>query len=142
MVYGYYPTDENGNNKYDISELLGSKGEMHVDSIPEFNKNYAGREVTYYQLNLTPEQIDKLKNILENIAKDPGKYRLLSGNQCTSVAINSLIEAGVQIKTAPTIEGNKLTSGYGLSPNNVKTIFNNPINKNLITRVMRFVVGK
>jgi len=142
VVYGYYPSDENGNNVYDMSELLGSKGEMHVNSIFEFNKFYAGQEVTYYQLNLTPEQAKKLEKILMDIVKNPEEYKLLAGNQCTSVATNALLKAGVQIGTAPTIEGNKLTSGYGLSPNNLKIIFNTPINKNLITRSIKFIVGK
>lgn len=142
VVYGYYPSDDNGNNVYDMSELLGSKGEMHVNSISEFNKFYAGQEVTYYQLNLTPEQAKKLEKILMDIVKNPEEYKLLAGNQCTSVATNALLKAGVQIGTAPTIEGNKLISGYGLSPNNLKIIFNTPINKNLITRSIKFIVGK
>jgi len=96
MVYGYYPSDENGSSGYELDELFGSDGDMHVNTIDEFNKIYKGQEVTYYQLNMTPEQMKKLQDVLIEYTSNPGIYSLAK-NQCTSIAINALIKADVTI---------------------------------------------
>ncbi len=142
VVYGYYPTGGNGDG-YGWKELVapGSPGKMHVDSIGRFNVLYAGQEVTYFQLNLTPEQIDKLKSTLLDIADNPGRYNLL-GNQCTSVAANSLLSAGVKIGIPSAVDANQLPSGNWLSPSDFKTILGSNMNRELITRIVKFVVGQ
>jgi RHS repeat-associated protein len=129
--YGYYPT----------GDLFGSRGSMHKDDLARFNEIYEGQEVTYFQLNLTPEQQEKLKNILEDYRKNPGKYNLL-GQQCTSVAIEALLESGVKIKVPVPMEGNQLPSGTWMSPNNLKNILGAPINKELVSRSVRYIVGQ
>jgi len=98
-IYGYYPSDENGNGQYDPSELiLGSKGDMHVDDLDHFNRMYAGQTITSYQINLTEKQLKTLESSLKRYIKDPGTYSLL-WNTCTSVALAGLLGSGVDLKS-------------------------------------------
>lgn len=96
-IFGFYPTDENGDGAYDKSDLQGSKGEMHVDNLKEFIKKYKGSVITVYNLNVTEENRTALLEELRNIAKNPSRYSLF-GDHCTSVAAKALIKANI-IKT-------------------------------------------
>jgi len=139
IFYGYYPTDENRNNQYDKSDLWGSRGSMHRDSLPRFNAIYDRQEVTYFQLNLTPEQATKLKEILEEIKQNPGNYSL-AGKQCTSVAVASLYKAGVRLTPHSKLNSMVLISGTIMTPNDLKSQLHSE--KTLVTRIIKFVVAK
>lgn len=133
IFYGYYPT----------GGLLGSPGNMHRDSLPQFNTIYRGQEVTYFQLNLTTEQIKKLKEILEDIRNNPGNYSLLD-QQCTSVAIDALVKAGVKIDGTDNFTGypTTLKSGVAKSPKSFQIDLERSGNKQLVTRIIKFIVGQ
>jgi len=146
VIYGFYPTSSDPNaNGYGIKDLAfpGSPGKMHVDSLSNFNNLYAGQEVTYYQLNLTPEQMKKLNAILQEIAKNPGSYNLFH-NQCTSVAINSLLGAGVKIygQRNEFLGPAEMGNGNLVSPSNLQSILQSPYNKALVSKIVKFVVGQ
>lgn len=134
IVYGYYPT----------KGLFGDLGNMHRDSLPQFNFNYSGQEVTYFQLNLTTKQIKELQAILEEYRKNPGNYNML-GRQCTTVAANSLMKAGVTFKfpgsgTSEFLPPN-VNEGDFMSPSDFKMVLSATENKSLITRAVKFIVG-
>ena len=129
IFYGYYPTDG----------LFGSPGNMHRDSLPQFNSIYHGQEVTYFQLNLTPEQTKKLKEILEDVRNNPGSYNLLD-QQCTSVAIRSLYQAGAPLTAHSKLQAIQNISGVGISPNDLKAKLHTE--KKLVTRIVKFIVGQ
>lgn len=95
-VYGYYPTDVNGDGRYTKTDLSNSPGKMHINSIAEFNKAYRGQGVTAYTLNLTDKQYGALLGRLNGVANNPGYYSL-DGNNCTSIAMLCLSEAGFNI---------------------------------------------
>ena len=95
-VYGYYPTDENGDGRFGYKELLKSKGEMHVMSIREFNESYKGSKITAYKLQGTKEQYNNLIKNLNGVVENPGNYSLLNRN-CTSIAMQMLTNSGYEI---------------------------------------------
>jgi RHS repeat-associated protein len=141
LVYGFYPTDKDGDNQWD---LMGSPGEMHVDTVGKggsFDRRYLTQEITAFQLRLTPEQIKKLHDVLKEIEANPGSY-WLTGKQCTSVAAGALLRSGVVIGAQNPLEGMRLNAVGGMSPNTFKTVLNTPINKDLVERVIKFVVGQ
>jgi len=126
VVYGYYPTDENGNGQFDVNELFNSKGQMHINTESEFSDAYSGNAVTSFDVKISNSQAGDLLKILNTVAQSPGIYSL-AGNNCTSVAINALIGAGVHINSFGPIKvmagGNNtifgivpLQNGYGFSP--------------------------
>ncbi len=141
LVYGFYPTDTDGDNQLD---LMGSPGEMHVDTIGKggsFDRHYMTQEILAFQLRLTPAQIKKLQNILKEIKANPGNY-WLTGRQCTSVAAGAILRSGVVIGAQNPLEGMRLNGVGGMSPNEFKNVLNTPINKDLVERVLKFVVGQ
>ncbi len=129
IFYGYYPT----------GGLFGSRGDMHRDSLPQFNSIYNGQEVTYFQLNLTSEQIQKLKEILEDVKNNPGNYNLLD-QQCTSVAVRSLYQAGAPLTAHSKFQAIQNISGVGISPNDLRAKLSTE--KTLVTRIVKFIVGQ
>ncbi|MFN4316140.1 MAG: DUF6443 domain-containing protein [Chitinophagaceae bacterium] len=144
IVYGYYPSEENGTPGYQLDELFGSDGEMHVNNIDEFNKIYKGQEVTYYQLNMTPEQMRKLQEILIEYTNNPGTYRL-TGQQCTSVAIAALAKAGVTIYGPMNDWPGPIKydgAGGPVSPSSFAKILKWHYNKELVSRIVKFTVGQ
>jgi hypothetical protein len=143
-VYGFYPTGGKGEHGYTKSELWYSKGSMHVDKIKDFNERYKDDIITYFQLKLTPEQIEKLQEILKEYVDDPGHYSL-AGSQCTSVAVNALLGAGVKIQEFHNNHGDpgpSPVSSLGISPSSLNSVLRQDVNKIIVTRVIRFVVGK
>jgi hypothetical protein len=146
-VYGYYPSDENGNGGYDNGELFGSKGEMHINTVKEFSQLYNGQAITSFDIELSNKQAKSLQANLDNIANNPGTYSL-RGNNCTSVAINALINSGVKIN-APINQGDRpiwtgkiapLKNGFGQSPAGLRTILEMPSNTATFYYKTRFFV--
>jgi len=121
---------------------MGSPGEMHVDTVGRgrsFDMHYLTQEITAFQLRLTPEQIKKLQDVLKEIEANPGSY-WLTGRQCTSVAADVLLRSGV-LMGGLNIPGGYLTSTAGMSPNSFKYLLGQSFNKDLVERVIKFVVG-
>jgi RHS repeat-associated protein len=99
IVYGYYPTDINGDNQYTKEDLDNSPGEMHIQNSKEFTRYYKGQAVKEFVLNISPKQTDALVKGLDAIAKSPGTYEL-KGRNCTSVTIYCLKQAQINITYA------------------------------------------
>ena len=107
---------------------------MHIDSENEFYRKYYGDKITSYEVKMTDRQVFNLRNYLLNVAKHPGTYSV-AGLNCTSVAIQALTKNGVDIVKSITysrFDGDatihKLSTGYGVSPNQFKAILDNGIN--------------
>jgi hypothetical protein len=99
-VYGFYPTDIDGDGAYTLNDLTGSPGEMHINSLENFNKIYSGNNITAIRLNITRQQAKDLMVNLLRISVNPPNYSL-TGNNCTTVAYNALITSGVYIAPGP-----------------------------------------
>ena len=91
-VYGYYPTDTNENGIYDMSELLSSKGELHINDLTDFHDLYEGDTIEVFTLNSDKEKEKALEKYYKNLEKNPGKYNLAT-NQCTTTAVRGLRKA-------------------------------------------------
>jgi hypothetical protein len=100
LIFGYYPTDPDRNG-YGTGELVLGPGEMHVDNIDMFKQIYRGDngKIKVYNLNVTNNQSNKILINLASYVTNPGNYSLL-GNNCTSVAYKSLVNAGVNINAS------------------------------------------
>jgi len=94
FVFGFYPVDTNNDGSFSLDELLSSKGELHVDSLADFNIAYKDDIVDAFELNTTKEQEKSLFDRLEEIYDNPDNYSL-SGSHCTTVAIKALDAAGI-----------------------------------------------
>ena len=128
------PTDKDGDGGYGWGDVFKSKGEMHIDSENEFYAKYRGDKITSYQIKMTDRQVTSLKNYLINVTKHPGTYSLV-GLTCTSVAIQALTKNGINIIKSTSVsrfDGDtsiyKLSNGYGVSPNALKSILDNGLN--------------
>jgi RHS repeat-associated protein len=96
-VYGYYPTDENHDGEFGPSELMGSRGEMHVDTREQFDAQYSKDGFTEFTLDIPQASVEKVQKYLEKMKANPGTYSL-DNNQCTSVAYRALQSAGVTVE--------------------------------------------
>jgi len=134
-VYGYYPTDLDGDGGYTKVDLKNSPGEMHIDSENEFYQKYYGNTIVSYTIKMSDSQVKGLEKTLLGFAKNPGMYEL-TGLNCTSVAIQALAKNGVNIFTSPTtysrFDGEatiyKLKTGYYVSPDRLLKYLNNGLN--------------
>ncbi|MBD2770490.1 hypothetical protein IC235_21610 [Hymenobacter sp. BT664] len=104
LVYGYYPTDVNGDGNYTARDLINSRGEMHINSMQEFNTIYKGDIIKSYSIITTEFQVQLLKYQLNKFAQNPGKYSLF-GNNCSSVAYKCLRDGGINIIAYPGATG-------------------------------------
>ncbi len=93
-VYGIYPTDSNGNFRFDFLELMNSQADLHIDTLAEFNLKYEGDLISVFTLNATPEEEKKLELLLNELNNSSSTYSL-PGLQCTSSAINLLDQSGI-----------------------------------------------
>lgn len=130
-VYGYYPTDENGDGAYGMGELMSSKGDMQVETRAEFDANYTSDGVTDFKLEITESQATKLTTNLENKVTDPGTYSL-AGKQCSSVACDALTGAGVSLRVPSPKVGSLPVSSWALSPSEFKRILSSSVNKSTV----------
>ncbi len=136
IVYGYYPTDIDGDGQYTKTDLKNSPGEMHIDNKADFSNHYRGDTIISYDVRVTHSEINKLEKYLLNVAKNPKTYSL-TGLNCTSVAIQALTKSGISIYSSPTtynrFDGNaieyKLRTGFGVSPNYLMNTIDNGLNK-------------
>ncbi|MEE9446149.1 MAG: hypothetical protein V3V19_10850 [Cocleimonas sp.] len=109
-VYGYYPSDTNGNGFYDESELWSSKGNLHIDNLVDFNKKYSGDTLEVFSLEGSKEKRKELEKYFNGLEKKPGNYNLLV-NQCTTTAMRGLRKADyfdILYATAPEALSKKL----------------------------------
>lgn len=141
-VYGYYPTDIDGDGAYTLNDLNNSPGKMHVNSIAEFNEIYRGDNITAYSLNISEAQQRALLSNLMSIASSPGFYSL-SGNHCTSIANSCMINAGINIVRPPTPGyGTGVgTIGINMSPHSFQWMLSHPVNSSYISGIRKFTVG-
>jgi hypothetical protein len=121
LVYGYYPTDVNGDGEYTKKDLKNSPGVMHINSIWEFKNIYSGDKINAFVLNITTNQRIALMESLSDFTTDPGYYSLY-GNNCTSVVYSSLLNAGVRL---PNMSLYFSSWTLGLSPSGFGALLNN-----------------
>ena len=135
-VYGYYPTDENGDNSYGMGELISSKGDMQVETRAQFDAVYTSDGVTDFTLEITESQATKVTANLESKVTNPGTYSL-AGNQCTSVAAGALTGAGVPLQEYHSNHGDPGPSPLNpwlLSPSGLKGALNHSVNSRIVTK--------
>jgi RHS repeat-associated protein len=137
-VYSYYPTDVDGDGEWD---LQCSPGEMRKETRAEFDKHYEKDGITSFQIDVTGAQFSKIGNYMEKFVKTPGKY-CLTGQQCTSVTANALVDAGIVIRER-TVKGNvpvtiNLETDF-LSPSRLKIVLSDKVNKNVVQKIWTYV---
>jgi len=71
-VYGYYPTDINGDGHYRKEDIYDSPGQMHIDNERQFRANYDGDSIVSFNIKISPSKAKNLENYLKNVAKSPG----------------------------------------------------------------------
>ena len=139
IVYGYYPSDVDGNGVYDKSDLSNSTGEMHIDDAQQFKSSYHGAAITAFTIKVSGSQKKALINELNNKAKNPGKYEL-TGNQCTSVALQAMAEADVRIKINGGLINNMWNFYLKVSPNTLRAQLEHGINRTIVQNKKTFIV--
>ena len=145
-VYGYYPTDIDGDGAYTLNDLKNSPGVMHINSLSEFNTLYSGDAITAFTLNPTADQAADLEINLLGVAQNPGYYGLL-GNQCTTVAYTSLQSAGFGIVNSSLMPGGIAVPPpitMGMSPSAFQAILSSPLNSTIgpVQSSRTFTVGR
>lgn len=150
-VYGYYPTNENENEGYDMKELLYSKGDMRVKDLKGFVNSYQGKIITSCKISLTQKQLDAIETTLNDYIKDPGTYSLL-GQNCTTVALNALVINGIQLKAKmavgaggriPIVRYESIGGNIGVySPSRLADVLQSSINQSTVSDIKRFKVVK
>jgi RHS repeat-associated protein len=136
-VYSFYPTDADGDGEWD---LQCSPGEMRKETRQQFDKHYEKDGITSFQIDVSDKQFSQIGNFLEKYVSSPGEY-CLTGNQCTSVAANSLLNAGINIREnsyfgeTPIVQ--KLDTNL-LSPSNFKSILSDQINKTIVQKIWTY----
>ena len=142
-VYGYYPTDKDGDDEWD---LIGSTGEMKTETRTHFDSRYSIDGITDFTLEVTESQSKKIEANLKARISKPGTYSLF-GDQCTSVAVGALIKSGVNLMqlypggAMSTPVYSKLRSGQHMSPGALKVLLNRKPNSNIVTNSL-FYGGK
>jgi hypothetical protein len=136
-VYSFYPTDADGDGEWD---LQCSPGEMRKETRQQFDKHYEKDGITSFQIDVSDKQFSQIGNFLEKYVSSPGEY-CLTGNQCTSVAANSLLNAGINIREnsyfgeTPIVQ--KLDTNL-LSPSNLKSTLSDQINKTIVQKIWTY----
>jgi hypothetical protein len=132
-VYSFYPTDVDGDGQWD---LQCSPGEMRKETRKQFDNHYEKDGITSFQIDVSDQQFASIGKKLETFRKFPGEY-CLTGNQCTSVAANVLLGAGINIRERiirrdfSVIE--KLNTNL-LSPSSLLKVLSDEINKNIVQK--------
>jgi Domain of unknown function (DUF4105) len=141
--YGYYPTDINGDGAYTKEDLANSPGEMHIQSLQAFTAHYSGDAVQEFELNVTTAQIQQVQNGLNAMAKTPGMYQL-KGNNCTSVAIHCLKQAGIDItrQMGPMPMSCQSVPTHLQAPWDLQSYLSSPCNASLVKSIRTYTIGK
>jgi len=104
QTYGFYPTASDPTQGYSQMELLSSQGQLLQEDLSKFDSKYRPQGYTVITLKITVEQLDRLKNIIGSIQKNPMQYHLL-GTQCTSLVVDELKQSGVNIQERINMNG-------------------------------------
>jgi RHS repeat-associated protein len=136
VVYGYYPTDVNGNGVYDKGDLNNSIGELHIDTRVDFNSIYTGDKVNSYSIKVTPAQKAAVLANLGEVKLHPGTYTLI-GMQCTSTAMSVMAKADIKITDAG---GGIDRFNIGVAPKAFEAMLNNALNSFLVAAKTSFIV--
>jgi len=136
VVYGYYPTDVNGNGAYDKGDLNNSPGDLHIDARVDFNSIYAGDKVNSYSIKVTPAQKAAVLTNLGEVRLDPGTYSLV-GRQCTLTAMSVMGKAGIKITD---VGGGIDRNNIGVAPKAFEAMLNNSLNSFLVASKTSFTV--
>jgi hypothetical protein len=112
-VYGYYPTDMNGDGAYGKEDLDNSTGELHFDNAEEFKKSYEDNKVTAFTIQVSTAEKGEMIKYYSNLKTNPGQYEL-TGSNCTSTALDALKAGGVM----------KFALNFLVSPNGLKGALN------------------
>jgi RHS repeat-associated protein len=137
MVYGFYPTDIDGDGVYTKLDLSNSQGDLHANSLEDFNFIYKGQKITTFSVKVTPQQKWEALRDLKRIRVMPGIYKL-SNNQCTTTIIDVLARARVNLSTGG---GAIRDSGhFYTSPSQFMSILDAASNLRLIANKETFIV--
>ena len=92
----------------------------------------------------------EIEKTLQKYIKDPGTYSLL-GNNCTTVALQALIENGIKIKEkTPAVQGSRfpnlvlgnITNTSGFSPSRLSSVLGLSENSGIISNIKRFRIAQ
>jgi RHS repeat-associated protein len=142
-VYGYYPTDVDHDGGWGMDDLMGSPGQLVVETRANFESKYKADGYSEITLRVTDAQyLDAVKN-LNSYVINPGTYSLY-GNQCTSVSCGALQKAGIPILASSYYISNGPVAGQpvvtnvgtlGLTPNKFKATLLQSINSRIVESV-------
>jgi len=93
IIYGYYPTDIDGDGAYTKVDLDNSPGSLHTDSLAEFHSNYYDNTIEVIRLETDNTKEAKLNLYFKELNNKPGVYSLFS-SQCTTRARDGLLKSG------------------------------------------------
>jgi hypothetical protein len=139
LTFGYYPTDVNRDGTFNKDELFGGPGEMRIYDLATFNKKYNGQEVTEFFMNMNANQINSVLNSLDKWYRDPGQYSL-TGNNCTSVALQCLFGAGIKIYYQTARGPMEMKNPFGFAPADISHYLKDGINSHLIVNWVTYTV--
>lgn len=107
---------------------------MEVTSREIFDKYYQTDGYTSFTLSITTEQAISLDGILNGYVNNPGTYSIF-GNQCTSVACISIMNAGINIRDNHIIgdPGPAPISAWLLTPAGFADILQKSVNQGIVT---------
>ncbi len=108
LVLGYYPTDLNNDGEYGKKDLHDSPGELHVDTVAEAKRLYAGDSICVSSLAVSCETLLCLIDWYLAVLNNLGTYSLLNRN-CTTIPADALAACGLDLTA--TID--YPASGYG-----------------------------
>jgi RHS repeat-associated protein len=137
VVFGYYPTDENGNGGYDMGELFSSTGELHIDDRAIFDRLYAGDKINSYSIKVTPAQKATVLSGFKNVELKPGTYSLIN-QQCTSTAMRVMGDANIKLTD---VGGGLDRTLIGIAPKAFEYMLNNSLNSFLVDSKTSFTVS-
>jgi hypothetical protein len=96
LVLGYYPTDVNGDGRYNAKDLSSSPGDLHVDTVRESREIYRGQRVQRFMLSIDCETVLCLIEFYLALLGRLGTYSILSRN-CTTIAADALAHCGLDM---------------------------------------------
>lgn len=94
VVFGYYPSDLDGEGAYTTTALSSSPGDPRVDTLEEAGTIFKDQQVVEFGLAVPCENVPQTIDFLIGVVEEPGTYELLSRN-CTTVVRDALAAGSV-----------------------------------------------
>ncbi len=104
---------------------------MKVESRGKFDSNYKEGGYREFTLKVTTSQLVSIVKDLNGYFREPGDYSIF-GRQCTSVAVHSLMQAGLDLKMWDQFAG-FIPLKPDITPSALNFILSQSINNTVVT---------